>query len=49
MLRRLTAATLMAAGCVAGVAGSYLQWGTGVAALVVAGLLIPLSILVGWE
>lgn len=47
--RRRVAGALMGAGVASAVAGSHLVWGTGVSLLVAAGLLIPLSIIVGWE
>lgn len=48
-MRRLLACALMVSGLGSATAGAYVQWGAGVSLLVAAGLLIPLSILTGWE
>lgn len=47
--RRHVAGALMGAGVVSAVVGSHITWGLGVSLLVAGGLLIPLSIIVGWE
>lgn len=47
--RRTVAGAGMAGGIAAASYGSYLEWGAGVGLMVLAGLLIPLSLLIGWE
>lgn len=49
LTRRSLAAVTMLAGVGSATTGSYIQWGPGIGLIVLAGLLIPLSILIGWE
>lgn len=47
--RRRLSASLMAGGVVAATVGAWVQWGVGLALLVLAGLCIALALIVGWE